>query len=460
MTHAPDRPPAGTSSASPSAPSVDPAHVRRAAWASLVGTTIEWYDFLLYAAAAGLVFGQLFFPALEPSSALLASFATIGVSFFARPLGGILAGHLGDLFGRKAMLVATLVLMGASTTTIGLLPGYDAIGIAAPVLLVVLRFLQGISAGGEWGGAAMLAVEYAPTGRRGLYGAFPQLGAAFGLVLANIALLISASTTTPEQFVAWGWRIPFLVSVVLIGIGYAVRAGIGESPVFEEVRRRGARQKAPLAVLLRQHMRALLVATGLFVGVNLCGYILIAFIGSYGAKALGVPSSVMLVVGVVGALAWALWTVVGARWSDRLGRRRTYLIGTVFMGIWVFPMFLLIDTGSVLWMLVAVFGLAVGLGLTYGPQAAAYAELFPPAVRYSGSSLSYSVGAVVGGGFAPLIAAWLLERTGTSLSVSAYMLLGCVITVIAVLAWREAPQGEREQFVTAVEPVGVRDGAA
>ncbi|WP_433503050.1 MFS transporter [Pseudonocardia halophobica] len=447
MTHAPGRPSADPTAAHPPA---DPAQVRRVAWASLVGTTIEWYDFLIFAAAAGLVFGPLFFPVLEPSSALLASFATIGVSFFARPLGGIIAGHLGDRLGRKAMLVATLVVMGGSTTAIGLLPGYGAIGVAAPVLLVVLRFLQGLSAGGEWGGAAMLAVEYAPPGRRGLFGAFPQLGAAFGLVLANLALLAAAALTTSDQFVAWGWRIPFLVSVILIGIGFAVRAGVGESPVFEEVRRRNVRRRAPLVVLLREHRRALVVASGLFVGVNLCGYIMIAFVGSYGTGVLGASRSSMLLVGVVGALSWALFTAIGARWSDRLGRRRTYLVGALARAVWTFPMFLLLDTGALGPMLLAVCGLTVGLGLTYGPQAAAYAELFPPEVRYSGSSLAYALGAVVGGAFAPMIATWLLERSGTSLSVSAYMLLGCLLTVAAVAAWREAPSSERERFVSTV----------
>ncbi|MER5670280.1 MFS transporter [Pseudonocardia alni] len=447
MTHAPDLP--SSVEAGP-APVLDPKQTRRAAWASLVGTTIEWYDFLIYAAAAGLVFGQLFFPAMSSSSALLASFATIGVSFFARPLGGIIAGHLGDRIGRKAMLVATLLLMGMSTTAIGLLPGYAAIGVAAPVLLVVLRFVQGISAGGEWGGAAMLAVEYAPRGKRGIYGSFPQLGAAFGLVLANLALLAAAAATTPEQFVAWGWRIPFLFSIVMIGIGLAVRSGVGESPVFEELRRRNLRRNAPLAVLLRDHRRSLVIAAALFIGVNLCGYIMIAFIGSYGASALGASRAEMLLVGVVGALSWALWTVVGAYWSDRLGRRRTYLLGTLALGAWTFPMFLLLDTGSVPLMLLSVFGLAFGLGVTYGPQAAAYAELFPPEVRYSGSSLAYAIGAVVGGGFAPLIAAWLLDLTGSSLAVSAYMLLGCLVTLVAVLAWRERPREEREAYVTAV----------
>ncbi|NKQ54742.1 MHS family MFS transporter [Amycolatopsis sp. K13G38] len=434
----------------PTPPTVTP-QMRRVAWASLVGTTIEWYDFLVFAAAAGLVFDKLFFPGLEPASALLASFATIGVSFLARPLGGVIAGHLGDLFGRRAILVATLILMGGATTAIGLLPGYATIGVAAPVLLVVLRFLQGISAGGEWGGAALLAVEHAPPGRRGLFGAFPQLGGPFGLVLANLVLLGVSTTTTPQQFLAWGWRIPFLLSVVLIALGLVIRARVGETPVFAELRRTRTRRSAPLAVLLRHNFRAVVVASALFIGVNLCGYILIAFIGSYGTQKLHAGRSAMLLVGVVGALSWALWTVLGARWSDRLGRRRTYLLGTVALAVWALPMFLLLDTGSVPLMLLAVFGLAIGLGITYGPQAAAYAELFPAAVRYSGASLAYSLGAVLGGGFAPLVAAWLLARTGSSLAVSAYMFLGCLITFAAVLAWSERPVGEREASVSTVD---------
>ncbi|WP_028923300.1 MFS transporter [Pseudonocardia acaciae] len=423
-------------------PAASAGEVRRAAWASLVGSTIEWYDFLVFAAAAGLVFGPLFFPGLEPASALLASFATIGVSFLARPLGGIVAGHLGDRLGRKAMLVATLLLMGGSTTAIGLLPGYAAIGVSAPILLVLLRFVQGLSAGGEWGGAALLAVEHAPPGRRGTYGAFPQLGGSLGLVLANLALLAVSSATTPEQFLAWGWRVPFLLSVVLIGVGLAVRAGVAESPVFAELRRRGARQRAPLAALWGGHRRELLIATGLFVGLNLCGYILIAFLGSYGSQRVGVSRSTMLVVGVFGALSWALWTVLGARWSDRVGRRAVFLAGTVALAVWAFPLFPLLATASLPLMLLAVFGLAFGLGLTYGPQAAAYAELFPPAVRYSGSSLAYAAGSILGGGFAPMVASWLLARTGSALAVSAYMALGCAITLVAVLAWREPSSAE------------------
>ena len=231
---------------SPPTSTEDPAAVRRVALASLVGTTVEWYDFFIYASAAGLVFSQLFFTALDPATALLASFATIGVSFIARPLGGVIAGHLGDRLGRKRMLVATLLIMGLATVGVGLLPTYASIGVAAPILLLVLRLLQGLSAGGEWGGAALMAVEHAPPGRRGFFGTYPQVGVPIGLVLANLVFLTVSTSTTKEQFLSWGWRIPFLLSVVLIGVGLFVRARVDESPVFAKLRAQRARRSAPM----------------------------------------------------------------------------------------------------------------------------------------------------------------------------------------------------------------------
>jgi metabolite-proton symporter len=425
----------------------DPAAVRRVALASLVGTTIEWYDFFVYASAAGLVFGQLFFTALDPSSALLVSFATIGVSFVARPLGGVVAGHLGDRFGRKGMLVATLLLMGLATVGVGLLPTYAAIGVAAPVLLVVLRLLQGLSAGGEWGGAALMAVEHAPPGRRGFFGTYPQIGVPIGLVLANLVFLVVSASTTREQFAAWGWRIPFLLSIVLVGVGLFVRARVDESPVFAALRAGRERRSAPMAEVLRHHPRAVLVAIGLFVANNMIGYLLIAFITSYGTRVLKVSSATMLAVGIVGAVVWGVAILWSGSWSDRVGRRRVYLVGTLLLLVWSFPFFLLLDTASLPAMLLAVAVLGVGLGLTYGPQAAAYAELFPAPVRYSGASFAYAVGAVVGGGFAPLVAQALVGATGTSLSVSVYMVVVCLVTLAAVLALREGSAAEREAFV-------------
>jgi metabolite-proton symporter len=425
--------------------------LRRVVAASLVGTTIEWYDFFVYASAAGLVFSRQFFPALDSTAALLASFATFGVSFAARPIGGVIAGHLGDRFGRKGVLVATLVLMGVSTVGVGLLPGYDSIGIAAPVLLVLLRLLQGLSAGGEWGGAALMAVEHAPPGRRGYFGSFPQIGVPIGLLLANLAFFTVSAATTKDQFQAWGWRIPFLLSVVLIGVGFFVRARVAESPVFTELQARRSRRSAPLKVLLKTSSRELITAIGLFIANNMIGYILIAFITSYGTRTLKLSSTTMLLVGMVGAVAWGVFTLLAGRWSDTWGRRRTYLVGTLALAGWTFPFFLLFDTKSVPLLLVAVVVLAFGLGLTYGPQAAAYAELFPTAIRYSGVSFAYAFGAVLGGGFAPLVATWLVGLTGTSLSVSVYMLVACLVTLAAVLALREGSAAEREAFVVATD---------
>ncbi|MEA5366739.1 MFS transporter [Amycolatopsis sp., V23-08] len=423
--------------------------LRRVVTASLVGTTIEWYDFFVYASAAGLVFGRQFFPALDATAALLASFATFGVSFAARPIGGVVAGHLGDRFGRKGVLVATLVLMGLSTVGVGLLPGYDAIGIAAPILLVLFRLLQGLSAGGEWGGAALLSVEHAPPGRRGYFGSFPQIGVPIGLLLANFAFFTVSASTTADQFQAWGWRIPFLLSIVLVGVGFFVRARVAESPVFTELQERRSRRSAPLKVLFKTHARELVVAIGLFVANNMIGYILIAFITSYGTRTLKLSSTTMLLVGMAGAVAWGGFTLLAGRWSDTWGRRRTYLAGTLALALWTFPFFLLFDTRSVPLLVLAVVVLAFGLGLTYGPQAATYAELFPTAVRYSGVSFAYAFGAVLGGGFAPLIATWLVGLTGTSLSVSAYMLVACLVTLAAVLALKERSAAEREAFVVA-----------
>ncbi|WP_115944363.1 MFS transporter [Amycolatopsis thermalba] len=444
MTHTPE-------ASARTSRSHDGGQLRRVVGASLVGTTIEWYDFFIYASAASLVFGKQFFPSLDGTAALLASFATLGVSFVARPIGGIVAGHLGDRVGRKAVLVATLLLMGISTIGVGLLPAYDSIGVAAPILLVVLRLLQGLSAGGEWGGAALMSVEHAPPGRRGYFGSFPQIGVPIGLLLANLVFFSVSAVTTDDQFARWGWRIPFLLSVVLIAVGFFVRARVSESPVFSELRARRARRSAQLAELLRTNRRELVIAIGLFIANNMVGYILIAFINSYGTRTLKLSSTTMLSIGMVGAVSWGVFTMLAGHWSDRWGRRRTYLVGTLAMGAWTFPFFLLFDTRSVPLMLAAVIVLGFGLGLTYGPQAAAYSELFPVGIRYSGVSFAYAFGAILGGGFAPLVSTWLVGETGTSLAVSGYMLLACLVTLAAVLALRERPAAEREAFVTGAE---------
>jgi metabolite-proton symporter len=416
---------------------VDPAQLRRVAVASAVGTTIEWYDYFIYSTAAALIFGSQFFSALSPASGTLAAFATLGAGFLARPIGGIVWGHYGDRIGRKRMLVASLLVMGLATVGVGLLPTYDQIGLLAPVLLLVLRLLQGLSAGGEWGGAALMAVEHAPAQQRGRYGSFSQIGVPAGLILAQLVFFGVGNALSDEQFAAWGWRVPFLLSIVLIGVGLYVRLSVEESPVFRSLRAERARSTRPIIEVFRERPRALTVASASFIANTAIGYVFLAYLLSYGTSVLKVSRNLMLVVVIVGSLTWLASIVVAAVWSDRIGRRPVYLVGSVLLVLWSIPFFLLIDTRQVLLMIIAVVVLTIGLGASYGPQSALFAELFEARYRYSGASFSYAVGAVLGGGFAPLIATALQSSTGTSLSVSAYMIVVGLISLVAVWAMPE-----------------------
>jgi metabolite-proton symporter len=416
---------------------VDPAQLRRVAVASAVGTTIEWYDYFIYSTAAALIFGSQFFSALSPASGTLAAFATLGAGFLARPIGGIVWGHYGDRIGRKRMLVASLLVMGLATVGVGLLPTYDQIGLLAPVLLLVLRLLQGLSAGGEWGGAALMAVEHAPAQQRGRYGSFSQIGVPAGLILAQLVFFGVGNALSDEQFAAWGWRVPFLLSIVLIGVGLYVRLSVEESPVFRALRAERARSTRPIIEVFRERPRALTVASASFIANTAIGYVFLAYLLSYGTSVLKVSRNLMLVVVIVGSLTWLASIVVAAVWSDRIGRRPVYLVGSVLLVLWSIPFFLLIDTRQVLLMIIAVVVLTIGLGASYGPQSALFAELFEARYRYSGASFSYAVGAVLGGGFAPLIATALQSSTGTSLSVSAYMIVVGLISLVAVWAMPE-----------------------
>ncbi|OLT10770.1 MFS transporter [Pseudonocardia sp. CNS-139] len=415
-----------------------PAQAR--ALASAVGTTIEWYDYFIYSTAAALVFGPQFFSSLPPSWGTLASFATLGVGFVARPVGGILWGHFGDRVGRKAMLVASLLLMGVATVGVGLLPTYGQIGIAAPLLLVVLRLLQGLSAGGEWGGAALMAVEHAPAGQRGRYGSYAQIGVPAGLILAQVVFAL-VGLVGEEQFAAWGWRLPFLFSIVLVGVGLFIRLRVEESPVFRALRHDRAR--LPMVDVFRERPREVVTASLSFVANNAIGYVFLAYLLSYGTSVLGVDRTTMLVVVIVGSVSWLVSIMLSAQWSDLVGRRPVYLYGSVLLVVWPVPFFLLVDTRSTALMIVAVVVLTVALGATYGPQSALFAEMFEPRYRYSGASFSYAAGAVLGGGFAPLVATALQTSTGTSLAVSGYMVLTALVSLGAVLAVRETwrPQG-------------------
>lgn len=411
---------------------------RRVVLAAMVGTTIEWFDFFIYAICAGLVFATQYFAVLG-KDALILSFATVGISFFFRPIGAVIAGHLGDRLGRRAMLILTLLLMGISTVLIGLVPNTASIGVWAPIILVLLRIVQGLSAGGEWGGAALMAVEHAPEGKRGRYGSFSQIGVPAGLILAQLVFFLVNSSLSPDDFRSWGWRIPFLVSLVLVAVGLVIRLRVEESPVFAKLRSTGARSRLPIVEVLRARPKQVLAAAVSFIANTALGYIFFAYLLSYGTAVLKLSSTTMLVVVIVGSVVWLVSIVAAAIWSDSVGRKPVYLAGSVLLVVWSIPFFLLVDTAQPWLLIVAVVVLNVGLGATYGPQSALFSELFESRFRYSGSSFAYAVGAVLGGGFAPLIATALQSSTGTSLSVSLYMVGVGVLSLLAVLAFPRRP---------------------
>lgn len=404
---------------------------RRVILATMVGTTIEWYDFFIYAVCAGLVFDTQYFGALG-DDALIVSFATIGISFLFRPLGAVIAGHLGDRLGRRPMLILTLLLMGGSTVLIGLVPSADSIGTSAPIILGLLRILQGLSAGGEWSGAAMLAVEHAPSTRRGFFGAFPQIGVPIGLLLANGVLAVMTAVTTSTQFLTWGWRIPFLLSVILIVVGALIRSRVSESPVFEEVRQRRERSSMPIVPLIKHHWPVVLLGALVFAANNAAGYMTTGgYVQSYSVEELGMDRSPVLIAVMIAAIAWLCTTLLGGWLSDRYGRIRVYQVGFICQLVWMFPFFALIDTANLGMLIVSLVLFTIGLGLTYGPQSALYAEMYPTPVRYSGAAISYAIGAVLGGAFAPTIAQALESSTGSIYMVGVYL---SVVTIAGLAA--------------------------
>ncbi|WP_157754732.1 MFS transporter [Nigerium massiliense] len=406
---------------------------RRVAVASLVGTTVEWYDYFIYANAAALIFGPQFFSAVPKENQLLISFATVGISFLFRPLGAAVAGHFGDRIGRKKMLLLTLLMMGGATALIGVLPPAASIGIWAPVLLVVLRVVQGFSAGGEWGGAALMAVEHSPADKRGRFGAFPQMGVPLGMLLATGFLAMLSVLLSPEAFIAWGWRIPFLSSLVLIAVGLWIRLGVEESPVFKDISAHDDEVKMPLAEVFRFNGKQVLLGALVVAGNGVAGYMATGgFILAYATTALEMSRPVILNLVTLASATWILTTGIGGLLCDHLGRVRVYQIGFVLQLLWVFPLFMLVNTRSIVWIAVALIVLTIGLGLTYGPQSALFAEMFPDRIRYSGASMAYAVGAILGGAFAPMIAQALLDSTKSTTSISAYLfgvtLLGLIAT--------------------------------
>ncbi|ABG05272.1 major facilitator superfamily MFS_1 [Rubrobacter xylanophilus DSM 9941] len=429
--------------------------IRQVALASFIGTAIEWYDFFLYGTAAALVFGELFFPEFSPLAGTLAAFATYAVGFVARPLGGIVFGHYGDRIGRKAMLVLSLLIMGVATFLIGLLPTYAQVGVLAPVLLVILRFLQGIGIGGEWGGAVLMAVEHSPRGRRGFYGSWPQMGVPAGLLGGNLVYLAATSLIPAD----WAWRIPFLFSIVLVAVGLFIRLKLLETPAFQQVKETGTEARMPILDVIRTYPKNVLLAMGMRIAENGTFYVLTVFVLSYVAGELGLDQSVGQ-VGVIIAAAIGLLTIplFGAL-SDRIGRRPVYMFGAAFSLVFAFPFFWLLNTGiePLIWLAI-ILGVNLGHDAMYGPQASFFAELFGTRVRYSGASLGYQLASVIAGGLSPFIATALLAAFGygaVALYTAAMALITLISVVLATETFREdiaATQAEEQRLISGAQP--------
>ncbi|WP_031160644.1 MFS transporter [Streptomyces durhamensis] len=431
-----------SSATAPPAPSSLP----RIVAASLIGTTIEWYDFFLYGSAAALVFNKLFFPGSDPLVGTLLSFLTYAVGFAARPLGALVFGHYGDRLGRKKLLVLSLVMMGGATFAIGLLPTHATVGAAAPVLLTLLRLVQGFALGGEWGGAVLLVSEHGDARRRGFWASWPQTGAPAGQLLATGVLSLLTAVLSDDAFGRWGWRIPFLLSGVLVLIGLWIRLSVDESPVFKEALERAEARRAeekseaerlPIVSVLRHHWRDVLVAMGARMAENISYYVITAFILVYATTSAGASKQTALNAVLIGsAVHFAVIPAWGAL-SDRIGRRPVYLFGAAGVGLWMFPFFSLTDTGSFGSLILAV---TVGLvlhGAMYAPQAAFFAEMFATRMRYSGASIGAQFASVAAGAPAPLIATALLDDYGSSTPIALYVIAAAVLTLLAVGVARE-----------------------
>jgi MFS transporter, MHS family, shikimate and dehydroshikimate transport protein len=420
--------------------------IRLVALASLVGTSIEWYDFFLYNTAAALVFNKLFFPTFDPFAGVMLSLATYSVGFAARPIGAIVIGHYGDRVGRRSMLVLTLMMMGIATVLVGLLPTYESIGIWASGLLVALRIIQGFGVGGQWGGAVLMTVEHAPAGQRGFYGSWPQIGVPAGLLMSTIVFRLFLKNLPADQFLSWGWRVPFLLSIVLVGIGLLIRMKILESPSFTKIKDTHGVARQPIIEVLRKYPKQVLQAAGARCAENGAFYIYSAFTLVYATQHAGINSDIAL-LGIMIASACELVAVpaYGAL-TDRIGRRPVYLFGAVMTALLAFPLFWLFDTKStplVILALLLVF--LCSHAPMYAPQGAFFSELFGTSVRYSGASLGAQLSAAVAGGFSPLIATALLPKYGPT-AIALYIILMAAITIVAVWSAIETMRHDIEKY--------------
>lgn len=417
---------------SASTPLAPPGTARRALLSSLAGTTVEWYEFFIYGTAAALVFGNLFFPEFDPLVSTLLSLSTFAVAFVARPVGGAIFGHFGDRIGRKSTLVITLTMMGGGTFLIGVLPTYEQVGIWAPIALVLLRLLQGLSLGGEYSGAVLMSVEHAGRGRRGLFGAIVNTGSSWGLLVANVVFLVTSGLMPEAAFSAWGWRIPFLLSAVLVALGLFIRLKVQESPEFDALRSAGEVRRTPLSTVLRGHLRPVLLMALAYVSAGATFYLAAVFSLGYGEQ-LGVSRNTMLTLVLLGTAL----TVVGMPFfgwlSDRVDRKRIFLVGTAVMMVSPFAWFLMLNTGVPLIMLGGFIVFFLPFCANYGTMPTFFAQVFPASIRYSGMAIGYTLGTVLGSATAPLIATYLLGVTGTWLSIAAYMVAAGLVSFVAAL---------------------------
>lgn len=425
--------------------------MQKVAYTALAGTSIEWYDFFLYGAAAALIFPTVFFGEASPSTALILSFLTFAAGFIARPIGGIIFGHFGDRIGRKKTLVTALILMGVSSTLIGLLPTYAMIGVTAPILLTLLRFAQGIAIGGQWGGAMLLVTESAPSNERGYYGAFAQAGAPVGVILANLAFIITSASVSDESFLAWGWRIPFLASALLIAISMYIQLNLEDTKAFKELQayKEGLQkdiniaevlvEKSPIIEAIRKYPKRIILAAGAFLSVQVTFYILIAFMLVYGVSNTNLSRDDILAAILIASAIQVPVQFVFASYSDKHGRKGIFMLGAILTALWAFAIFPLIDTGNFWYTVLAISGGLIFLAMMYGPQAAFFTELFTTEVRYSGATLGYQFGAIAGGAFAPTIATYLWTEYDV-FWVSVYIAFASLLTLLSVMALTETYQ--------------------
>ena len=427
-------------------------NMRKVALTALAGTSIEWYDFFLYGAAAALIFPSAFFGEIPETTALILSLLTFAAGFIARPIGGIIFGHFGDRVGRKKTLIAALMLMGISSTLIGLLPTYAMIGVTAPILLTLLRFAQGLAIGGQWGGAMLLVTESAPSNQRGYYGAFAQAGAPIGVILANLALIITSALVSEEFFNTWGWRIPFLASAVLILISMYIQLNLEDTKAFKALATNSNNksneqvQRSPVLEAIRRYPKRIMLAAGAFLSVQVTFYILIAFMLAYGVASANMERDDMLTAVLIGCAIMVPLQFMFSAYSDRNGRKGIFMLGAILSGVWAFAIFPLVDTGN-FWLIVLAlaFGL-IFLAMMYGPQAAFFTELFSTEVRYSGATLGYQFGAIIGGAFAPTIAVKLWSDFDI-FWVSFYIAFASMLTLISVMLLTETYKSNLDEEI-------------